>query len=43
MLSRFREFWRDEQGLDLVEYALGVAFVVLASAALFLSDGVRAG
>jgi Flp pilus assembly pilin Flp len=34
-----RKFWRDEQGQDLVEYALLVAFVALASAAIFLGDG----
>ena len=32
-------FLRDEQGQDLVEYTLLLAFVSLASAALFLSTG----
>jgi Flp pilus assembly pilin Flp len=32
-------FVRDEQGQDLIEYTLLLAFVCLASAALFLSAG----
>ena len=32
-------FIRDEQGQDLIEYTLLLAFVCLASAALFLSAG----
>jgi Flp pilus assembly pilin Flp len=32
-------FLRDEQGQDLIEYTLLLAFVCLASAALFLSAG----
>jgi Flp pilus assembly pilin Flp len=32
-------FLRDEQGQDLIEYTLLLAFVCLASAALFLSVG----
>ena len=32
-------FWNDEQGQDLIEYTLLMAFVALASAALFLSSG----
>jgi Flp pilus assembly pilin Flp len=31
--------WRDEQGQDLIEYTLMLAFVALASAALFSSAG----
>ena len=31
--------WRDEQGQDLVEYTLLLAFVCLASAAMFISAG----
>jgi len=34
-----RNFLRDEQGQDLVEYTLLLAFVALASAALFMSAG----
>ncbi len=32
-------FIRDEQGQDLVEYSLLLAFVALASAALFVAAG----
>jgi Flp pilus assembly pilin Flp len=31
--------WRQEQGQDLIEYTLMLAFVALASAALFASAG----
>lgn len=37
--KRFRmdhSFWSDQRGQDLTEYALMLAFVVLASAGLFL-------
>ena len=33
------DFWKDEQGQDLIEYTLLMAFVALASAALFLGAG----
>lgn len=33
------EFWREQQGQDTVEYTLLLAFVVLASAALFTQAG----
>jgi len=33
------QFFRDEQGQDLIEYTLLLAFVCLASAALFISAG----
>jgi Flp pilus assembly pilin Flp len=39
MLSFARSFWNDEQGQDLIEYTLLMAFVALASAALFLGAG----
>ena len=32
-------FLRDEQGQDLIEYTLLLAFVALASAALFINAG----
>jgi len=32
-------FLRDEQGQDLIEYTLLLAFVALASAALFITSG----
>ena len=34
-----RQFWKDEQAQDLIEYTLLVAFVCLATAALFVSSG----
>ena len=34
-----RNFWNDEQGQDLIEYTLLMAFVALGSAALFLGAG----
>jgi Flp pilus assembly pilin Flp len=34
-----KQFWQDEQGQDLIEYTLLMAFVALASAALFISSG----
>jgi len=39
MRSLFTNFWKDEQGQDLIEYTLLMAFVALASAALFLGVG----
>ena len=39
MTSLLRRFLRDEQGQDLIEYTLLLAFVCLASAALFISAG----
>jgi Flp pilus assembly pilin Flp len=32
-------FWADEQGQDLIEYTLLMAFVAIASAGLFLGAG----
>jgi Flp pilus assembly pilin Flp len=34
-----RGFLRDEQGQDLIEYTLLLAFVCIATAALFISAG----
>jgi Flp pilus assembly pilin Flp len=34
-----RNFWNDDQGQDLIEYTLLIAFVALASAALFIGAG----
>jgi Flp pilus assembly pilin Flp len=39
MKTRLLKFVRDEQGQDLIEYTLLLAFVALASAALFVSTG----
>jgi Flp pilus assembly pilin Flp len=33
------DLWNDEQGQDLIEYTLLMAFVALASAALFIGAG----
>ena len=38
-MTFLRAFWNDEQGQDLIEYTLLMAFVALASAALFLGAG----
>jgi Flp pilus assembly pilin Flp len=35
----FKTFFQDEQGQDLIEYTLLLAFVALASAALFIGAG----
>ena len=39
MKTLFARLWRDEQGQDLIEYTLMLAFVALASAALFSTAG----
>ena len=39
LLSAVRQFVKDENGQDLIEYTLLLAFVALASAALFTSAG----
>src|SRR5581483_9606571 len=38
-MTLLRNLWNDEQGQDLIEYTLLMAFVALASAALFLGAG----
>jgi Flp pilus assembly pilin Flp len=38
-MTYLRNLWKDEQGQDLIEYSLLMAFVALASAALFLGAG----
>ena len=38
-MNTLRNFWNDDQGQDLIEYSLLMAFVALASAALFLTAG----
>ncbi|MCU1236570.1 MAG: Flp family type IVb pilin [Candidatus Solibacter sp.] len=38
-MNALKNFWNDEQGQDLIEYTLLMAFVALASAALFLGAG----
>lgn len=39
MMQVIRNFWTDEQGQDLIEYTLLLAFVALAAAALFTNVG----
>ena len=39
MFTFFTNFWNEEEGQDLIEYTLLMAFVALASAALFLGAG----
>jgi len=38
-MKKMFNFLQDEQGQDLIEYTLLIAFVALASAALFLGAG----
>lgn len=38
-MTFLRNFWTEEQGQDLIEYTLLMAFVALASAALFIGAG----
>jgi Flp pilus assembly pilin Flp len=39
MRTTIQNFIKDEQGQDLIEYTLLMAFVALASAALFIGAG----
>jgi Flp pilus assembly pilin Flp len=39
LLRLLHAFWNDEQGQDLIEYTLLMAFVALASAALVIGIG----
>ena len=38
-MTYLRDFWQEDQGQDLIEYTVLLAFVALASAALFLGAG----
>ena len=38
-MTFLRNLWNDDQGQDLIEYTLLLAFVALASAALFIGAG----
>jgi Flp pilus assembly pilin Flp len=38
-MNLFKRFLSDEQGQDLIEYTLLMAFIALASAAIFVSMG----
>jgi len=39
MTNFLHNLWTDDQGQDLIEYTLLMAFVALGSAALFISAG----
>ncbi len=39
MTKLFMNLWKEDQGQDLIEYTLLMAFVALASAALFIGAG----
>jgi Flp pilus assembly pilin Flp len=39
MKKMFMNFVKDEQGQDLIEYTLLMAFIALASAAIFVNAG----
>ena len=41
MKTMFMNFVKDEQGQDLIEYTLLMAFVALASAAIFINAGTQ--
>jgi Flp pilus assembly pilin Flp len=38
-MTTLHRIWNDEEGQDLIEYTLLMAFVALASAALFMGTG----
>lgn len=38
-MRRLKHFLKDEQGQDLIEYTLLMAFIALASAAIFVNAG----
>jgi Flp pilus assembly pilin Flp len=42
MMELLKRFWQEEQGQDLIEYTLLLAFVALVSAALFIGAGQSA-
>jgi Flp pilus assembly pilin Flp len=39
MMAAFAGFWLQEQGQDLIEYSLLIAFITFATASLFLIGG----
>jgi Flp pilus assembly pilin Flp len=39
-MSLFQRFLIDDEGQDLIEYMLPMAFIALASAAIFINAGV---
>jgi Flp pilus assembly pilin Flp len=44
MITYFKNFWKEDEGQDLIEYTLLLAFVALVAAGLFIQAGtVTAG
>ncbi len=41
-MQLLKNFWRDEQGQDLIEYTLLLAFVCLVCAGIFIGAGQSA-
>jgi Flp pilus assembly pilin Flp len=41
MATMLNRFWKHEDGQDLVEYTLLIAFVCMCSAALFVGGGAQ--
>ena len=41
MSSFMKRFWQEEEGQDLIEYTLLLAFVCLVAAAIFIGAGSR--
>jgi Flp pilus assembly pilin Flp len=39
LMTILKTFWQDEQGQDLIEYTLLMAFVALSAASLFIGGG----
>jgi Flp pilus assembly pilin Flp len=39
MKNAVKNFWHDQQGQDLIEYTLLMAFVALAAAGIFIGAG----
>ena len=39
MSDQLRSFWKNEEGQDLIEYTLLLAFVALVAAGLFIQSG----
>ena len=42
MITYIRKFWLEEEGQDLIEYTLLLAFVALVAAAVFIGAGASA-
>ena len=42
MTNLLTRFWREEEGQDLIEYTLLLAFICLVAAAIFIGAGTSA-